>query len=94
MHKTVRRLPILLLAALPMASADATLARNLVESCAFGAGVLATTTYAGLTPALSSGLFTVPAGEVIAANALIGCGVGMAGATAATFTGWVYDLLF
>ncbi len=56
--------------------------------------MLATTTYTGLTPALSTGVLAVPAGEAIAANAIIGCGVGAAGATAATLATWIYDLIF
>lgn len=87
---------ILLVLALtaPVDFAHAALMRNVVESCAFSASVLASTTYLGLTPALSSGVLTLPATEVIAANAIIGCGIGAVGATAATVTGWIYDILF
>lgn len=94
MKTTLCRAGLLWLLLTPTGFAEASLMRNIVQSCAFGAGVLATTTYAGLTPALATGVLTVPAGEVIAANAIIGCGVGAAGATAATLATWVYDLIF
>lgn len=79
--------------AAPVQFTDAALMRNAFQSCAFGAGAMAGTTYMGLTPALGTGL-ALPVSEVIAANALIGCGIGVAGATAATLTGWLYDILF
>lgn len=95
MNKPLLR-TVLLFCALstPINFAQAALMRNIFESCAFGAGALASATYLGLTPALSSGVLTLPATEVIAANAMIGCGVGAVGATAATLTGWIYDSLF
>jgi len=77
-----------------MRFADAALMRNVVQSCAFGAGVLATTTYTGLTPALTTGALALPASEAIAASAMVGCGVGAVGATAATVVTWIYDLIF
>lgn len=73
---------------------DAALMRNVFQSCAFGAGVMAATTYIGLAPELNTGVLAVPVSEIIFANALIGCGIGAAGATAATLTGWLYDSLF
>lgn len=83
------------MAATPAKVAEAApLMRNVVTSCAFGAGMLAATTYAGLTPALSAPGLTLPVTEVIAANALIGCGIGAAGAVTATVVGWVYDVIF
>lgn len=95
MNTSLLRHTVLVLAlSAPVHVAHAALMRNVFESCAFGAGALASTTYFGLTPALSSGVLTIPASEVIAANAVIGCGIGAVGATAATVTGWLYDSLF
>ncbi len=94
MKTTLCRAALFWLMLTPPGFAEASLMRNIVQSCAFGAGVLATTTYTGLTPALSTGVLAVPAGEAIAANAIIGCGVGAAGATAATLATWIYDLIF
>ena len=95
MKKTLLLATLALTLSTPLQFADAALMRNAFQSCAFGAGVMASTTYMGLTPALSTGgLVALPVTEVIAANALIGCGIGVAGATAATLTGWLYDLLF
>jgi len=82
------------LAAPAKAAEAAPLMRNVITSCAFGAGMLAATTYAGLTPALATGAMALPVTEVIAANALIGCGIGAAGAVSATVVGWVYDVIF
>ena len=82
------------LAAPAKAAEAAPLMRNVLTSCAFGAGMLAATTYAGLTPALSTGALVLPVTEAIAANALIGCAVGTAGAVTATVIGWVYDAIF
>ncbi len=82
--------------ALPAArAADAApLMRDVLQSCAFGAGVFAATTYYGLTPALATGSLTLPVTEIVAANALIGCGVGAVGATASNLVGWFYDRIF
>ncbi|MEI6985324.1 MAG: hypothetical protein WCK65_04275 [Rhodospirillaceae bacterium] len=76
------------------AAESAPLMRNVMTSCAFGAGVLAVTTYYALTPALATGSLVLPVTEVIAANAIIGCGIGVAGAAASTVVGWVYDVIF
>ena len=43
----------------------APLMRNVLQSCAFGAGVFAATTYYGLTPALATGAFTLPVTEAV-----------------------------
>ena len=95
MKRTLIALTLLFALAAPPSSAEAApLMRNAIQSCAFGAGVLAATTYLRLTPALATGVLTVPIANVIAANAIIGCGIGVAGASAATVTGWVYDLIF
>jgi hypothetical protein len=94
MKKTLTYATLALALAAPVRAADASLMRNVFQSCAFGAGALAATTYVGLTPALATGMLTVPVTEVIAANAVVGCGVGAVGAAAATVTGWIYDAIF
>ncbi len=95
MKRILIALAMLFALALPPASADAApLMRNAFQSCAFGAGTLAATTYIGLTPLLSAPGLAVPVANVIAANAIIGCGMGVAGATAATVVGWIYDVIF
>ena len=89
---------LVLVAAFAMPAAKtaeaAPLMRNVLQSCAFGAGVFAATTYYGLTPALATGALAMPVTEAVAANAIIGCGVGVAGATASSVVGWFYDLIF
>ncbi len=76
------------------AEAATSLMRNAIQSCGFGAAALAATTYYGLTPALATGTLTLPVTEAIAANAIIGCGIGAVGATSATVLGWIYDVIF
>ena len=82
--------------ALPMA-AEAGVVRDAGRSCVFGAALLATTTYLGLTPAL---LMTRPmqlpfaVQSVVASNALVGCGVSAAASTAASVFTWFYDAIF
>lgn len=78
----------------PVGSTQAALMRNVFQSCAFGAGVLATTTYVSLMPEISTGVLALPASEVILTNAILGCGIGAIGATAATMAGWFYDIIF
>lgn len=75
--------------------AEAGLLKNVLQSCAFGAGVMATVTYVGLVSRVdASGILIIPASEAIVVNAVLGCGVGAAGATAATVVGWFYDAIF
>ncbi|CAK0764834.1 conserved membrane hypothetical protein [Gammaproteobacteria bacterium] len=81
---------------LPM-TADAGLIRDAGRSCVFGAALLATTTYLGLTPGvLSTGPITIPFSfqSVTASNAVVGCGVTAAASTAASVFTWLYDSLF
>ena len=89
---------LVLMVAFAMPSAKAAeaapLMRNVLTSCAFGAGVFAATTYYGLTPALATGALALPVTEAVAANAIIGCGIGVAGAATSPVIGWVYDLIF
>ena len=95
MKRLLIALALVFALAMPAKAAEAApLMRNVITSCAFGAGMLAATTYAGLTPALSTGALIVPVTEAIAANALIGCTIGAAGAVTATVVGWVYDVIF
>jgi hypothetical protein len=82
--------------ALPM-SANAGVIRDAGRSCVFGAALLATTTYLGLTPSLlSTGPFTLPAAlrSATASNAVVGCGVTAAASTAASVFTWLYDSIF
>jgi hypothetical protein len=67
------------------------LVRAAVIACAFGAGTLGTATYARLVPALVTGVLVPPLAEVIVINALIGCGIGVAGVVSATLMGRAYD---
>ena len=96
MKKLLVALVLVIAFAMPSAKAAeaAPLMRNVLQSCAFGAGVFAATTYYGLTPALATGSLAMPVTGVIAANALIGCGVGVAGAATSSVVGWFYDLIF
>ncbi len=96
MKRLLVALVLVIACAVPPAKAAeaAPLMRNVMQSCAFGAGVFAATTYYGLTPALATGSLALPVTEVVAANAIIGCGVGVAGATASSVVGWFYDLIF
>ena len=82
--------------ALPM-SADAGIVRDAGRSCVFGAALLATTTYLGLTPTLlATGTLTLPFAvqSVTASNAIVGCGVTAAAATAASLFTSLYDAIF
>ena len=96
MKRLLVALVLVIACAMPSAKAAeaAPLMRNLLTSCAFGAGVFAATTYYGLTPALATGSLVLPVTEVVAANAIIGCGIGAAGAATSSVVGWVYDLIF
>jgi hypothetical protein len=81
---------------LPM-NAHAGLIRDAGRSCVFGAALIATTTYLGLTPGLlSTGPVTLPfrLQSVTASNAVVGCGVTAAASTAASVFTWLYDSLF
>jgi hypothetical protein len=94
MKKALTYLILILTLIAPVRFTNAALVRNVLQSCAFGAGVMAATTYIGLAPGLNTGVLAVPASEVIVANAMLGCGIGAAGATAATLAGWIYDFIF
>jgi hypothetical protein len=85
-------LAILLALALPVRNAKAdTLIGNAAIACALGAGTLAASTYVGWVPALASGVLLAPLSGVVAANALIGCGIGFVGVISATLVGRVVD---
>ena len=95
MKRVLIALTLVIALTCPAKQADAApLMRNVITSCAFGAGMLAATTHYGLTPALATSALPLPVTEVLAANALIGCGIGVAGAVSATVVGWVYDAIF
>jgi hypothetical protein len=81
---------------LPM-TAEAGLVRDAGRSCVFGAAILATTTYLGLTPSvLATGPVSMPLTfqSVTASNAVVGCGVSAAAAAASSVFTWLYDSLF
>jgi len=83
---------LLVVVALPVRNAAADpLVRNAMIACAFGAGTLGAATYARLVPALVTGVLVAPLAEVIAINALIGCGIGVVGVASATLMGRAYD---
>jgi hypothetical protein len=80
-------------------TAEAGLIRDAGRSCVFGAALLATTTYFGLTPTLlargpASALRIASFSSPIASNAVVGCGVTAAASTAASVFTWLYDSLF
>jgi hypothetical protein len=77
-------------------SADAALIRDAGRSCVFGAALLATTTYLGITPLLATGPLTLPftVNSVIGSNAIIGCGITAAASVAVSVFTWVYDTIF
>ena len=82
---------MLMLFALPIRNAEAdTLIGNATEACVLGAVAFGTATYVGWLPALASGVLTVQISQVVAANALIGCGVGFAGVVAASLIDRVF----
>ncbi len=75
---------LFLVAALPVRNAEAdTVLSSVVVGCAFGAGTLGAATYFRLVPALASGILVTPFAEIVAVNALIGCGIGVVGVFAA-----------
>jgi hypothetical protein len=76
--------------------AEAALVRDAGRSCAFGGAILAATTYLGLTPALETAGLALPIAvpSVIAANAIIGCGLSATGSVAASVFSWIYDSIF
>jgi hypothetical protein len=79
---------------MPLRFAEAGLIRNAFHSCAFGAGAMAAATYLGLAPELSTGVLAIPVADIMVSNAVVGCVVGAAGATAMTVTGWFFDAIF
>jgi len=78
----------------PVSTAKAGFMRNVFQSCAFGAGAMAATTYLGFAPDVSTSLLLISFNEVILANAALGCSIGVAGSAAATVVGWFYDVIF
>jgi hypothetical protein len=90
-----RLLPVLVMLvvfALPIGNAKAdSLIGNAAIACAVGAGAVGAATYVGWVPALASGVLLVPFSEVVAVNALIGCGVGFVGVVSATLIGRAID---
>lgn len=88
---------ILISSATVSMNAEAGLIREAGRSCVFGAALLATTTYLGLTPSLlTTGPIKIPITfeSVTASNAVVGCGVTAAASTAASVFTWLYDSLF
>ncbi|KOR30180.1 hypothetical protein TI04_06870 [Achromatium sp. WMS2] len=94
MKKLLTKLCLILVLIAPLNIANAALMRNVVQSCAFGAGIMATVTYMGLAPEINTGVLAIPASEIILTNAAAGCVIGAVGATAATVVGWFYDAIF
>lgn len=94
MTRILLNLIILTTLMIQMSVANAALMRNALQSCAFGAGAMAATTYLGFVPDFNTGILLIPFSEVILANAMLGCGIGVAGSTAATIVGWFYDIIF
>ena len=80
MKRLLLTLAMLFVFALPIRNAEAdTLIGNATEACILGGVAFGTATYVGWLPALASGVLTVQISQVVAANALIGCGVGFVG---------------
>jgi len=95
--KSVRIVVFLATVSMLPLSAEAGLIRDAGRSCVFGAALLATTTYLGLTPSLlTTGPIQLPfvLPSVTASNAVVGCGVTAAASTAASVFTWFYDALF
>jgi hypothetical protein len=94
-----RLLLVLILASsmtLPM-TAEAGIIRDAGRSCVFGAALLATSTYLGLTPRLlSTGPLALPftLQSATASNALVGCGMIATASTVASVFTVFYDALF
>ncbi|MEI8396097.1 MAG: hypothetical protein WCF85_15270 [Rhodospirillaceae bacterium] len=90
-----RFLPVLVMLsvfALPIGNAKAdSLIGNATVACAIGAGAMGLATYTGWVPALVSGIVLVPFSEIIAVNALIGCGIGFVGTVSTTLIGRAID---
>ncbi|CAK0761552.1 conserved membrane hypothetical protein [uncultured Gammaproteobacteria bacterium] len=91
------------LAVLAMLSATAPaqagpLMRDVGQGCAFGAAVLAATTFMGLTAVAMSagpGAVVMPrATTALVNNSLLGCGLGVVGSFAGKVMGGLYDILF
>ncbi len=97
MKRLLLALVLLASVALPMTAEATGVVRDAGRSCVFGAAVLATTTYLGLTPALlATGSLTLPFAvqSVTASNAIVGCGVAAAASTAASLFTAIYDAIF
>lgn len=92
--RVVLNLSLLMILIAPVNSANAAFMRNIFQACAFGAGIMATTTYVTLVPELSTGVLALPVSEVILTNAILGCSIGVVGTTAAAMAGWFYDSIF
>ncbi|CAK0766613.1 PTS fructose transporter subunit IIC [Azospirillaceae bacterium] len=91
--KTLMVLALIAIWSIP-APAHAGLIRDAGQSCAFGAGVFGVTSFIGVTPTLITSVLTVPTTSVILGNAMVGCVIGAAGATAAKVFTWMYDLVW
>ena len=91
MKRLLLALAMLFVFALPIRNAEAdTLIGNATEACVLGAVAFGTATYVGWLPALTSGVLTVQISQIVAANALIGCGVGFAGVITASLIDRVF----
>ena len=78
----------------PFQRAEAGLLRDALTSCAFGGGAFAALTWYYVAPAAASGALAVPAAEIVAANAALGCGVAAVGSVSAGIIGGLYDAIF
>ena len=92
MKRYLSVLVMLFIVALPIGNAKAdSLIGNAAIACVLGAGTVGAATYVGWVPALVSGVVLVPFSEIVAVNALIGCGVGFVGVVSATLIGRAID---
>lgn len=85
-------LAVLFVLALPIRDARAdSLIGNAATACALGAGTLGAATYVGWVPALASGVLFSPFSEIVAVNALIGCGAGFVAVLSAPVISWIIN---
>ena len=76
------------------APADASFAREVGRGCLLVGTILGGTTYIGATPFLVGNITPFPGAQLLLNNAVIGCGLGAAGAALGSLWAGIYDFIF
>lgn len=93
----MRKFLIALVFGLALASparADASFVREVGRGCLIVGTILSGTTYIGATPFLVGTVSPFPAANLLLNNAVIGCGLGAAGAALGSIWAGIYDFIF